>query len=160
MASALTIQKSGGDAGCNTPPTLAENVYGLVCDVRTAVDSHGCGGSQHTEFPPLAFENELEQVTALRPRAAERMLNLIHQKNAANAKVAGSLEYVDLDDALDEFRNEGAKLFCSAVEIYENLARSLRWSSDAFSDHEKGAMIAEQERAAAREASRLANAEF
>lgn len=138
----------------------AVDVRCMVCDVQTYGSSEGCGGQQHTVFPPLELESKMGVIGALRPRSAEQVFELIHQKAAANARIAGAIEYwADEDDALDEFRREGAKLYLSAVDIYEQFARNLRWSGSVFSKDEKDDMAAELVRAYELEAIRTRAAE-
>lgn len=118
-------------------------VYDRVCDAMTFSNSEGHGGQYQSTLPTMPLESELAHVAALEPRLAERIFNLIHQKDDANANVRGSLEYVDEDEALDEFRNGGARLYLEAADLYKELAGSLGWSVDAFPQSARETMLAE-----------------
>jgi hypothetical protein len=117
-----------------------------VSDVRTYEDSGGAGGTQHSRIPNFRFEKSLEVIALLEPKVADRIFELIDDKDNANGEVQVDIEYQDADEAIGTFRGRSAQVWLAALKIYYKVSAQVGWSERAFSDEDKVLMQEEIDR--------------
>ena len=84
--------------------------------------SDGAGGNAHFEIPEFPFEKFLDHVLRLDRKTAIAVLELIYNKNDANAQVRAAIEYgsADEDEALNITRGRLAQTYLEAEPLYRN----------------------------------------
>jgi hypothetical protein len=102
-------------------------------DTETWLGSDGHGGQLHRNIPAFRFEDDPQHVAQLDLKTALKVFDLVHKKDVANAIIEEAGEYLDDEDAIEEYRGRSAKLFLDALVIYDALAKRLGWIDIPFS---------------------------
>ena len=105
-----------------------------LTQTRILIESGGHDGTAHYGIPSFRFERSLEQVSLLDHETATRVFSLLHERNGLNADIKGAWAYLDEDDILDRVRGLSAQLCLDVLQIYDRIAKRLKWSGKVFLD--------------------------
>ena len=119
-----------------------QRVLYQISDIQTHDNSGGAGGDIHSRLPNFRFEKSLEVIGLAGYKMATNIFNLIREKDNANAEVEAEIEYADADQALDTFRGRSARVWLTALGLYNRVSDQVRWAQE-FSDKDKAMMQGE-----------------
>jgi hypothetical protein len=89
-----------------------------------------------TDITRYPFADSLERVSQLSSKNAQSVFGLIESRAKAERSAYVTAELLDYEDAADDFQRGICGVWLQALEVYQVLAKEVRWQADVVTDDE------------------------